>query len=42
VPALLVFIPAWNEQQSLPAVPDELPEPDVLVVEADNGQPAEP
>jgi glycosyltransferase involved in cell wall biosynthesis len=34
---LLVFIPAWNEEQSLPAVLDELaaqlPEADVLVID---------
>jgi glycosyltransferase involved in cell wall biosynthesis len=38
---LLVFIPAWNEEQSLPAVLDELttelPEADVLVIDDGSG-----
>jgi hypothetical protein len=37
VPDLLVFIPAWNEEQNLPAVLDELavelPDADVLVID---------
>ena len=37
VPDTVVFIPAWNEEQNLPAVLDELraglPDADVLVVD---------